>query len=259
MLTILSPAKKLNLNCSFNQENITYPNFSSKANELINILRTKSKEDLMNLMKISDNLAELNQQRNKDFNESHNINNSFPAAKFFDGEVYNGLEFNNLSKKTDNIAYAQNHLRILSGLYGVLKPMDLIQPYRLEMGSQLANNSGKNLYQFWSDIVTDYLNNELDKHENKIIINLASVEYSKVINKKKLRHKIYNISFKDNINGKLRTIMVYAKNARGLMANSIIKNKIDDLEILKELIINDYKYSFDNSKNEEELIFIRNN
>jgi cytoplasmic iron level regulating protein YaaA (DUF328/UPF0246 family) len=256
MITVISPAKKLNTNCNFSKDAISQPDFLSKSIELNQILRMKQKTDLMKLMKISDKIAELNYQRNIDFKTDHNIGNSYPAAKIFDGEVYQGLDFDNLNHQEQN--YAQSHLRILSGFYGILKPFDLVQPYRLEMGTKLANSKGKNLYDFWQQEVTEKLNQELAKQNQDIIINLASNEYSKVINKKLLNCKFVTINFKDNINDKLKTIMMYAKHARGAMANAIIKNKIDNIELLKQLDINNYRYSKDHSSNDLELVYIRN-
>lgn len=256
MLTIISPAKKLNTNCKFSKDAISKPEFLSKSIELNQILKTKQKSDLMNLMKISDKIAELNYQRNIAFQNDHNIENSFPAAKIFDGEVYQGLDFHNLNSDEQN--YAQSHLRILSGFYGILKPLDLVQPYRLEMGTKLANKKGKNLYEFWQEDVTNNINDELTKQNQNLIINLASTEYSKVINQKKLNHKFVTIHFKDQVKDQLKTIMMYAKHARGAMANSIIKNKIDNIELLKQLDINNYRYSEDHTQNDSELVFIRN-
>jgi uncharacterized protein len=256
MLIIISPAKKLNTNCKFSKDAISKPEFLSKSIELNQILKTKQKSDLMSLMKISDKIAELNYQRNITFQNDHNVENSFPAAQIFDGEVYQGLDFQGLNSDEQN--YAQSHLRILSGFYGILKPLDLVQPYRLEMGTKLANKEGKNLYEFWQEEVTNKLNEELSQQDQNLIINLASTEYAKVINKKKLNHKFITIHFKDKVNDKLKTIMMYAKHARGAMANTIIKNKINNIELLKQLDINNYIYSKDHSQDDSELVYVRN-
>ncbi|MBT4988993.1 MAG: peroxide stress protein YaaA [Rickettsiales bacterium] len=255
MLIIISPAKKLNINYSFDKNNISYPEFHEEACELINILKSKSKQDLISLMKISDKIADLNIQRNTNFELTLNNSNSYPAAKLFNGEVYSGLDFTTMNNT--EVSYAQKHLRILSGLYGILKPLDLIQPYRLEMGSKLANAKGPNLYQFWQSIITDKINSELKKHKAPYLINLASNEYSKVINSKNLNNKVITINFKDVVNGHLKTIMIYAKMARGLMAKTIIINKIDNIELLKDLVINNYSYSQKHSNSDSELVFIR--
>lgn len=256
MLTILSPAKKLDLCKNFDRNNCSYPEFQKQTSELSNILKTKSKQDLKNLMKISDQIAELNYNRNQDFTHNFNLQNSFPASRVFDGEVYSGLKAKTFTK--DELDYAQQHLRILSGLYGILKPLDLIQPYRLEMGTKLSNPKGDNLYKFWQEIVTEYINQELTKHRTPILLNLASNEYAKVVNQKQLNYPLITINFKDNINGKLKTVMVYAKKARGSMANYIIKNKIDNVELLKDCVIDGYSYSSDLSSKDSELTFVRN-
>ncbi|MBT4921668.1 MAG: peroxide stress protein YaaA [Rickettsiales bacterium] len=257
MLTIISPAKKLNLDCSFNKDNISYPEFQQETFDLVNILKSKSVQALKDLMHISDNLAELNFKRNQDFTNNFNLENSYPAAKLFNGEVYNGLDIDSFND--DDQAFAQNHLRILSGLYGILRPLDLIQPYRLEMGSKLTNSKGPNLYKFWQDLITEKINTELGSHKSPYLLNLASNEYAKVIDFKNLNKPVISINFKDLINGNLKSIMMYAKAARGAMANSIIKNKIDTIELLKELVINDYRFSQEHSISDSELIFTRTN
>ena len=203
-------------------------------------LKNLSAEEIQKLMGVSEEIAKLNYQRFQDFSEKYDLQNSKTAISIFDGEVYNGLAAASLS--ATNLNYANNNLRILSGLYGMLKPLDLIQAYRLEMGTKFGVNT-KNLYQYWSDLVTEEINQELTKQRSNFIINLASTEYVKVIDQKKLNADIININFKDFKNGDYKTIMMYAKKARGLMARHIITKEINNWEELKKFNIEDYKFN----------------
>ncbi len=256
MLTLISPAKKLNLNQDNynNKLKTSLPSFLIDSLELTKILKQQSASDLKKLMNISDNIAELNYQRYQSFSaEKFTKEIAHPALFMFAGEVYNGLDAKNFS--LEEISFANENLRILSGLYGILKPLDLVQPYRLEMGTALKNSRGKNLYQFWQEKITNYLN------EQKVILNLASNEYFSVLDKKKLTAKIITPVFKDYKNGSLKVIMMYAKKARGEMANFFIKNKIKDWIYLKECNINNYRFEYSlsetDSSNNILLTFIR--
>ena len=193
--------------------------------------------EIQDFMEISEKLAHLNFQRFQNWSLPFNKTNSSPAIYSFSGDVYEGLDAYSLGE--EDVKFAQRNLLILSGLYGILKPLDLIQPYRLEMGRKLKYESHKNLYSFWNDKISLYLNNIKDK----VIINLASNEYFNVVNKEKISKKIISPIFKDEKNGKFKIISFYAKKARGLMANYIIKNKIDDPSQLIKFNINGYTYN----------------
>ncbi len=240
MLFIISPAKSLDFDVKNIPKNISNPQFLTKSESLIKELRKLSCNDLSKLMKISAKLADLNFNRYQDFSVPFNINNSKPALFVFNGDVYSGIDEKNYDE--EDLEFAQNNLRILSGLYGVLRPLDLIQAYRLEMGVNLKNNSNKNLYEFWKTDIANYFNQELLKRDEKLIVNLASNEYSSVIDKNLLNGKLLNIIFKNNKNGVYKNIGIFAKKARGLMANFIIKDKVITAEGLK--LFNKAGYQF---------------
>jgi cytoplasmic iron level regulating protein YaaA (DUF328/UPF0246 family) len=249
MLFIISPAKSLDFNPQNLPSKFSNPLFLQKSYELILNLRRKTEQDLKSLMKISDNLAKLNFERYKNFTLPFDINNSKPALYVFNGDVYESIDVENYNQ--EDIQFAQNNLRILSGLYGVLKPLDLIQPYRLEMGTKLQNSKGKNLYEFWQKDIVDYFNEEIEKNNSKFIVNLASNEYSNVIDQKNLQADLINITFKNNKDGIYKNIGIFAKRARGMMANFIIKNKVNNLDDLKLFNESGYKFKpeFSNSLN----------
>lgn len=230
MIILLSPAKSLDFNTSFNCKNHTIAHFSTETAKLVLKLKKCSIPDLEKLFHVSQKLAELNFNRFREFKPEFNLKNSRQALLAFDGDVYAAIDKINFTEK--DFDFAQNHLRILSGLYGLLRPLDLIQPYRLEMGTDFKkfNFDIKNLYEFWADKIS----NQLDLIASKHIINLASEEYFAAINPKKIKAKIINIAFKENKNGKLKIIGINAKKARGLMANFIIKKKITNPEKLKD-------------------------
>ena len=250
MITIISPAKKLNLESNHHNSD-NNPEFLSESLKLIKILKDYSPKDLQNLMGVSDKIAELNYNRYQNFNKTANL---YPAISIFAGEVYNGLQAKNFSGQ--ELDFANQHLRILSGLYGILKPLDLIKAYRLEMGSKLQSKYGKNLYDFWKNKITDYINNT----QTNTVINLASTEYFSVISTTKLRPQIITPLFKEYKNNSYKTIMMYAKKARGLMARHIIKNKIQDWK--KLMIFSDDGYNFnpelsDLKNSNKKLVFTR--
>ena len=224
MILLLSPSKNMK-DCAYDNKT-SQPVFINEAKSLVNEINKMNISEIQDFMEISEKLAHLNFQRFQNWSLPFNKTNSSPAIYSFSGDVYEGLDAYSLEE--EDVKFAQRNLLILSGLYGILKPLDLIQPYRLEMGRKLKYESHKNLYSFWNDKISLYLNNIKDK----VIINLASNEYFNVVNKEKISKKIISPIFKDE-NGKFKIISFYAKKARGLMANYIIKNKIDDPPVNK--------------------------
>ncbi|MEC8753456.1 MAG: peroxide stress protein YaaA [Verrucomicrobiota bacterium] len=235
MILLLSPSKNMK-DCAYDNKT-SQPVFINEAKSLVNEINKMNISEIQDFMEISEKLAHLNFQRFQNWSLPFNKTNSSPAIYSFSGDVYEGLDAYSLEE--EDVKFAQKNLLILSGLYGILKPLDLIQPYRLEMGRKLKYESHKNLYSFWNDKISLYLNNIKDK----VIINLASNEYFNVVNKEKISKKIISPIFKDEKNGKFKIISFYAKKARGLMANYIIKNKIDDPSQLIKFNINGYTYN----------------
>lgn len=230
------------------------PEYLVEAKELVGALARKSEDELSSLMGISSKLASLNHQRYRDFEVPFTKANSKQALLAYKGDVYLGFELDSYTDK--DFAFAQDHLRILSGLYGLLKPLDLIQAYRLEMRIKLANEKGKNLYSFWGDALTEGLNVLLAKQEEKVLINLASKEYFKAVRPKVLEGRIVAPVFKEYRNGKLKVIAFLAKKARGLMANYIVRNRITKVEDLKKFDLDGYSYDASLSS-EKEWLFVR--
>lgn len=241
MFVVLSPAKNLDIEPSNRTLPVTQPALLDDAKSLIETCKVLSPADLSSLMGISDKLAILNAERFNSFEFPFSEQNAKPAALTFNGDVYVGLEADTLDD--ESLDFAQQHLGILSGLYGVLRPLDLMQAYRLEMGTSLENDKGKNLYQFWGDKVTDELNDRLPSSDDNVLVNLASNEYFKVVNKKRLNAEIVTPVFKDEKNGKLKVISFFAKKARGLMARYIIENRVTQVEALKQFNAAGYQYS----------------
>ena len=239
MLTLLSPAKKLNLEQTISPITPTEPALLGQTKTLAKTMKTKSAADLQKLMKLSENLAELNADRFQAFNLNGRSNSAKPAAFTFDGNVYEGLDAGSLSKK--DLDYAQDHLRILSGLYGALKPMDLVQPYRLEMGTRLETSRGKNLYQFWGTEIADKLMADLAGHKDQTIVNLASIEYFKAVDKKAISTPVIEAKFLNIKDGNARNLMYYAKRARGLMTRWIMENRIEMADDLRGFNVEGYK------------------
>ncbi|MDA9231569.1 peroxide stress protein YaaA [Rickettsiales bacterium] len=246
MLFVISPAKSLDLNIKNPPKHTSIPDFLNQSNELIKILKEFSTEKLSKLMNISEKLAILNQERYQDFNTPFNSSNSYPALFVFNGDVYNAIKEEDYNQ--DQLDFAQNNLRILSGLYGILRPLDLMQPYRLEMGTRLDNKKGNNLYKFWQEIITNAFNKELKIKNENIIVNLASSEYSKAINLKLLNSKLLNINFLNKKGGDYKNIGIFAKRARGLMSDFIIQNQINNINDLKSF--NRAGYLFDSAKSD---------
>jgi uncharacterized protein len=254
MLTLLSPAKKLNMAPAETRVPITQPQLADDTHELAIVAKTQTAADLKRLMHISDKLAEMNFDRFQAFNLDNRSNSAKPAGLAFDGDVYWGLEADSLA--ADTLVYAQDHLRILSGLYGVLRPMDAIQPYRLEMGTKMANGRGKSLYEFWGARIADRLNEDLADHADTTVVNLASNEYFKAVDTKALGRTVIGAKFLNVKDGEARSLMYYAKHARGAMARWIMENRVDRADGLKDF--NAGGYTLDASAStDEELVFSR--
>ncbi len=254
MLTLLSPAKKLNMDPALTALAPTAPLLASDTLELATVAKKQSANDLMKLMHISDNLAKLNAERFKAFNLEGKSNSAKPAGLAFDGDVYWGLEAKTLSD--DDLAFAQDHLRILSGLYGVLRPLDAIQPYRLEMGTKLKTKRGKSLYEFWGGAIAETLNNDLKDDADKTIVNLASNEYFKAVDKAAISSPVITAKFLNIKDGNTRNLMYYAKYGRGLMARWIMQNRIDRADDLKDFNLDGYKLD-SKASTETEFVFTR--
>ena len=253
MKILISPAKSLNLDPLSSKIKSTDIIFKDEAWEISKILKQKSPRELSSLMNISGKLAELNWKRNQEYAREFTNKNSKQAIYSFNGEVYNGINVDTISKTS--IEFLQKNLRILSGQYGLLKPLDLIMPYRLEMGTKLSIDGNKNLYDYWGDKITTQLNSELN--DDDIIINLASNEYFKSVRKNLIKAEIITPIFKDYKNGTLKTISFFAKKARGQMVRYITDNQIiNDTERLKEFTIDGYIFDSKLSDNKN-LIFIR--
>ena len=231
MIAILSPSKTLNSEISSQTEQFSLPQFSDEAALIVDKLRTFSPAQLQKLMKINPKLAELNANRFLNWKPGIDPEVSKQAILQFKGEVYNGLKAETLSAK--DLAYAQDHLRILSGMYGVLRPLDMIRPYRLEIGTPLKLKRKKDLYHFWGSGPTDHIMQLMEETNQRYIINLASDEYFKALDTKKLNAEIIKPVFKDYKNGTYKFITVYGKKARGMITRFLIKNRIEKVEELK--------------------------
>lgn len=252
MKIIISPAKSLDFDTKATTSLHTQPVLLEASEKLHKKLKTLSRKKLSELMGISKDLADLNYERNQNWQLPFTLENAKQAAYAFTGEVYRGLDVTSLSN--DKLPILQDRLRILSGLYGVLKPLDLIQPYRLEMGTKLKVRRSDNLYQFWGDQVAKVLNEEMA--EDELFINLASAEYFKVIPKKVLNVPMITPVFKDFKNGQYKTIMTFAKKARGLMVRYIVDHNVNTLEELKGFNTEGYGFS-EKMSTDSELVFIR--
>lgn len=248
MIHLLSPAKSLDFESEINTKIYTEPYFMQEAEVLVKKLKSASKKKVKELMSISDALAELNTERYKSWGGLKKPSErSRQALLAFTGDVYQGLNAKTLTEK--DLTYAQSHLMILSGMYGALRPLDIMEPYRLEMGTSLKVGRADNLYQFWKDKPTDLLNQRLEEQGSNLVVNLASNEYFKVINKKKLNGELISPEFKDEKNGKYKIISFYAKKARGYMSRYIIENQIEDPKYLEGFDIAGYRFNGDMSKN----------
>jgi cytoplasmic iron level regulating protein YaaA (DUF328/UPF0246 family) len=239
MLIVISPAKKLDYESELKVKTYTVPDYLQDSQLLINRMRDFSTLDISELMHVSNNIAELNFDRYEAWTANFTPANARQAIYAFRGDVYTGLDADTL-KKTD-LDFAQKHLRILSGLYGLLRPLDLMKAYRLEMGTKLENVRGKNLYEFWGMKITDGLNDQLKKIKSTTLINLASNEYFKSVKPKEINGDIITPSFKEYKNGDYKMIGIYAKKARGLLSRYIIQNRISSAEDIKAFDQEGYK------------------
>ena len=249
---LLSPAKSIDTNVTgYGKPSI--PEFESQAELLILKLKKMSPKELGDLMSISDRLADLNWSRFQNWKSLKNNSEAIQPVFSFTGEVFKGLGASSMNEH--ELLKAQDSIRVISGLYGLLKPLDGISPYRLEMGTKFnASDSSSSLYEFWGEKLTNSLNGELKS--NEVVINLASKEYSRAIHFKKIEHRVISPLFKDYKNGKLKTIMMYAKKARGTMARYIVQNNLDSLEDLKNYNVDNYVFD-ENLSTEKEWIFTR--
>ena len=241
MLITLSPSKGQDFSEPPLSKKYSKPADIKESELLIKQLKKINSAQIQELMSVSENIASLNVGRFKSFSTPFTMKNSKQAIFAFKGDVYSGLELNGFTE--DDYAYAQDHLRILSGLYGCLRPLDLIQPYRLEMKTKLKNDRGENLYQFWDERITKRINKELKKQKEAVLINLASNEYFKAVKPKLLEGRLLNINFKETKAGKTRVVAIFAKRARGMMADYIIRNRIEKSEDIKKFKLGGYKFN----------------
>lgn len=256
MIHLLSPAKSLDFDSELPMQEHSSPAFLDDSKKLINKLKKTSRKQLRELMSISEDLASLNAERYQEWEGKERLSErSRQAIYAFKGDVYQGLQALEELSPSD-VEYAQSHLLILSGLYGILKPQDVIEPYRLEMGTNLQVGRKANLYGFWGDKLNKVINESLKQHEEKVIINLASNEYFKAVNEKKLDGKVINPQFKDAKNGKYKFITFYGKKARGLMSRYLIQNRISKLEDIKGFDLEGYRYNAELSS-EDQPVFTR--
>ncbi|MGB5276525.1 MAG: peroxide stress protein YaaA [Gammaproteobacteria bacterium] len=241
MLITLSPSKGQDFDSPSPSNTYSKPESLKDSELLIKELRKYKRQDIQQLMAVSENIAQLNAERFKSFKTPFTTKNAKQAIFAFKGDVYSGIEIEEYREA--DLHYAQDHLRILSGLYGCLRPLDLIQPYRLEMKTRLTNTRGENLYQFWGDSITDTLNKQLEKQKAPVLVNLASNEYFKSVKPKKLKGRLLNINFKETRDGKTRIVAIFAKRARGMMADYILRNRIEKPEQIKKFNQGGYRFS----------------
>ena len=252
MKVLLSPAKSLDFKSKLPTEKNSLLCFEKEAEYLNSILKTKSPKDLSELMGVSSKIADLNYERNHEWSLPFTKKNSRQAVYAFSGDVYKGLDAYSIN--TNKIDFMDSTVRIISGLYGIIKPLDLIQPYRLEMGTKLSFDSNKNLYDYWREKITNQLNSELS--ENEPVLNLASNEYFKAIDTKVIRSDVYSANFKQLKNGEYKIIAIFSKKARGMMTRFIIDNKITEIKDLKMFDYDGYTFS-ENLSDHKMLVFVR--
>jgi cytoplasmic iron level regulating protein YaaA (DUF328/UPF0246 family) len=253
MLFLLSPAKSLDFDTPAPGVAHTQPQFVPQAQALIDILRELSPQEVAELMDLSDALSGLNVARYQAWKPKFTAKNAKQAVLAFNGDVYEGLDAKTLGE--DDLAWAQDHVAILSGLYGVLRPLDYMQPYRLEMGTKLANPQGKDLYKFWGSQIANYLNQQLSKQEQAVIVNLASQEYFKSVDRKALQARVVECVFEDHKGGKYKIISFLAKRARGLMARYAVLQRVTQVEQLKKFNLEGY--AFEASASEPDRLVFR--
>lgn len=254
MLALISPAKTLDYETALPTEKFTQPRLLDHSQELIEVASKLSASEIASLMSVSEKIATLNAERFRDWQPEFNFANARQAIFAFKGDVYTGLNAYQLEKK--DIDYAQKHLRMLSGLYGLLRPLDLMMPYRLEMGTKLKNTRGNNLYEFWGNTITETINTDLAQAESELLVNIASDEYYKSVKESKIKAEIIKPVFLDQKNGKYKVISFYAKKARGLMARYLLENKIERAEDIKSFNTDGYYFDAESSL-KGELVFKR--
>jgi len=254
MLAVISPAKRLDFTAPWKTARQSLPAFMEESQQLIEVLREKSPADIARMMKLSTDLADLNYQRYADWAPDFSPKNAKPAALAFRGDVYLGLDADTLSNR--DFSWAQKHLRILSGLHGLLRPLDLIQPYRLEMGTALKTEQGKDLYSFWRAKITRAMNEAIAAQSQPVLLNLASNEYFSAVCADELDARIITPTFKDLKNGRYKFLSFYAKHARGLMARYFIDNRVSTLKALREFNLEGYYFSASQSRGDN-WVFLR--
>lgn len=254
MLIVISPAKKLDYESPSKAKKFTIPGFLDDSASLIKTLRQYSAIDLAELMNLSMKLAELNFDRYYQWKKDYDETEAKQCLLAFKGDVYAGMDAESFNQK--DFDFAQSHLRILSGLYGLLRPLDLMMPYRLEMGTRLPNERGNNLYEFWGETITQAINKQLKAQKDNVLINLASNEYFKSVKPKLIEGRIITPQFKENKNGTYKMIGIYAKKARGLMSRYILLNRLKDPEEIKKFDLEGYAFNASLSK-ENEWVFTR--
>ncbi|TNE46241.1 MAG: peroxide stress protein YaaA [Deltaproteobacteria bacterium] len=254
MLVILSPAKTLDYQSPLPTQTFTQPQFSEQAHQLVEILRDYDVDGIRKLMSVSEKIATLNVDRYESYEPEFSTENARQALLTFNGDSYIGFDLESYSE--EDFAYAQDHLRTLSGLYGLLRPLDLMQPYRLEMGTKLPNPKGKNLYQFWGTQIADALNEALEAQGDDILVNLASNEYFKSVDRKALKATVVQPVFRDYKKGEYKLIAIYAKKARGFMADWILRSRAETIDDLKQFTGEGYVFSPSEST-DTELVYLR--
>ncbi|MDV2439872.1 peroxide stress protein YaaA [Acinetobacter gerneri] len=240
MLALISPAKTLDYQSTLPTDEHTLPRLLQQSQQLIDVSRKLSASQIASLMSVSEKIANLNVERFRDWDSDFDLSNARQAIFAFKGDVYTGLDAYHLDEK--DFKFAQKHLRMLSGLYGLLRPLDLMMPYRLEMGTRLENPRGHNLYEFWGDIITNLINEDLEQAGSNVLVNIASDEYYKSVKESKIKAEIIKPVFLDQKNGKYKVISFYAKKARGLMARFIIENQLSSIEDLKSFNTDGYYF-----------------
>ena len=254
MLALISPAKTLDYESTLPSDTHTIPRLLDHSQQLIDVAKKLSASEIAQLMSVSEKIASLNVARFNDWQSNFDFSNARQAIFAFKGDVYTGLDAYDLS--SGDLDFAQKHLRMLSGLYGLLRPLDLMMPYRLEMGTKLANPAGHNLYEFWGDTITKLINQDLADTQSELLVNIASDEYYKSVKESKIQAEIIKPVFLDQKNGKYKVISFYAKKARGLMARYIIENKLEKAEDLKSFNTDGYYFDAQSSL-KGELVFKR--
>ena len=255
MLILISPAKKLDYESPLGTEIHSQPQFLDHSQQLVDQLKDYAPHDIASLMHLSEKLALLNFERYQEWQQPFTPDNARPALLAFKGDVYEGMAAGTMDQAT--LDYAQDHLRILSGLYGVLRPLDLIQAYRLEMGTSLKNERGKDLYAFWNGVIAEQLNTDLSRSGSEVIVNLASNEYFRSVDKKALQGRLITPAFKDWKNGQYKMISFYAKKARGMMTRYLLENRVDESAQLLEFAQAGYAFNPELTVKPDEPVFTR--